>query len=92
MTEAFECGIRNVEGGRKKRSPVKVGFLLLQTGFNFRLFRDRGAGLALDNFCQHIDHIMQTMIRPPGEVAFSWACEKPGASNTRRRIRKSLSG
>ncbi len=26
--------IRNVEGGRKKRSPVKVGFLLLQTGFN----------------------------------------------------------
>jgi hypothetical protein len=38
MTEAFECGIRNVEGGRKKRSPVKVGFLLLQAGFNFWLF------------------------------------------------------
>ena len=48
--------IRNVEGGRKKRSPVKVGFLLLQTGFNFWLFRDRGAGPALDNFCQHVDH------------------------------------
>ncbi len=48
--------MRKVEGGRKKRSPVKVGFLLLQAGFNFRLFRDRDAGLALDNFCQHVDH------------------------------------
>ena len=36
----------DVEGGRKKKLPVKVGILLLQTGFNFRLFRDRGAGLA----------------------------------------------
>ena len=48
--------IGNVEGGRKKRSPVKVDFLLLQAGFNFRLFRDRSTRFALDNFCQHVDH------------------------------------
>ena len=46
----------DVEGGRKKRSSVKVGFLLLQAGFNFWLFRERSTRFALDDFCQHVDH------------------------------------
>ena len=46
--------MRNVKGGRKKRSPVTVGFLLLQAGFNFWLFRDRSTRFAFDNFCQHV--------------------------------------
>ncbi len=46
----------DVEVGREKRSPVKVGFLLLQAGFNFWPFRDRSTRFAFDNFCQHVDH------------------------------------
>ena len=61
----------DVEGGRKKRLPVKIGFLLLQTGFSFQLFRDRGAGLALDNFCQHVDH-RRPVLDDQGVGRFIW--------------------
>lgn len=35
---------------------IQTGILLHITDFRIRWVSDRGAGLAFDSFCQHVDH------------------------------------